>query len=130
MGATAFISMWVSNTATAAMMVPIVLSVVDVAAAQPPRQVARGLAAFPRTTATCATSRCRRSCGVAYGASIGGLGTIIGSPPNGILVRFVEQAGGARITFLDWMLIGVPGDADVPAARVVPQHLRAVPRRR
>ncbi len=64
---------------------------------------------------------------MAYAASIGGLGTIIGSPPNGILVRFVEQSGGVRVTFLDWMLLGVPVMVDVPAAGVVPEHARDVP---
>jgi solute carrier family 13 (sodium-dependent dicarboxylate transporter), member 2/3/5 len=43
-----------------------------------------------------------------YAASIGGLGTIIGSPPNGILVRFIEQTYNQKISFADWLLIGGP----------------------
>jgi sodium-dependent dicarboxylate transporter 2/3/5 len=45
---------------------------------------------------------------VAYGASIGGMATIIGSPPNGIYVRFVEQTYGDVVSLIDWMKIGVP----------------------
>src|SRR5512145_2848716 len=108
MGATAFISMWVSNTATAAMMIPIVLSVIDVALR---RRRGKGLAehgAIPAGDRDLANFAFSALLGVAYAASIGGLGTIIGSPPNGILVRFVEQASGIRIGFLEWMAIGVP----------------------
>jgi sodium-dependent dicarboxylate transporter 2/3/5 len=108
MGATAFISMWVSNTATAAMMVPIVLSVVDVALR---RRSGRGLAEhgrIPDGDRDVRNFALAALLGVAYAASIGGLGTIIGSPPNGILVRFIEQGSGVRITFLEWMMFGVP----------------------
>jgi len=108
MGATAFISMWVSNTATAAMMVPIVLSVLDVALR---RRTGKKLAepgGIPEADRDMRNFALSALLGVAYAASIGGLGTIIGSPPNGILVRFVEQTSGVRVTFLEWMLIGVP----------------------
>jgi len=108
MGATAFISMWVSNTATAAMMVPIVLSVVDVAARRRCGKSLAELGGIPRDDRDLRNFALSALLGVAYAASIGGLGTIIGSPPNGILVRFVQQAGGAEVTFLDWMMIGVP----------------------
>ena len=108
MGATAFISMWVSNTATAAMMVPIVLSVIDVALRGRRGKSLAELGGIPPDDRDMRNFALSALLGVAYGASIGGLGTIIGSPPNGILVRFVEQAGGARVTFLEWMLIGVP----------------------
>jgi sodium-dependent dicarboxylate transporter 2/3/5 len=108
MGATAFISMWVSNTATAAMMVPIVLSVVDVALRSRRGKSLAELGGIPQDDRDLRNFALSALLGVAYGASIGGLGTIIGSPPNGILVRFVEQTGGVRVTFLEWMLIGVP----------------------
>jgi sodium-dependent dicarboxylate transporter 2/3/5 len=108
MGATAFISMWVSNTATAAMMVPIVLSVIDVAARRRCGKSLAELGGIPSDDRDLRNFALSALLGVAYGASIGGLGTIIGSPPNGILVRFVEQAGGVQVTFIDWMLIGVP----------------------
>lgn len=108
MAATAFVSMWVSNTATAAMMVPIVLSVIDVALR---RRTGQGLAehgGIPADDRDLSNFAFSALLGVAYAASIGGLGTIIGSPPNGILVRFVEQSAGIRIGFLEWMAIGVP----------------------
>ena len=108
MGATAFISMWVSNTATAAMMVPIVLSVVDVALRRRSGKSLAELGGIPQDDRDMRNFALSALLGVAYAASIGGLGTIIGSPPNGILVRFVEQSGGVRVTFFDWMLIGVP----------------------
>ena len=59
MGATAFVSMWVSNTATAAMMVPIALSVVDLSLLRRTGKTLSSTAAFRRTTSTSATSRCR-----------------------------------------------------------------------
>jgi len=46
--------------------------------------------------------------GVAYAASIGGLGTIVGSPPNAIFVGYLESGMGRTVSFLDWMLYGVP----------------------
>lgn len=108
MGATAFISMWVSNTATAAMMVPIVLSVVDVALRSRRGAGLVECGGIPNDDRDVRNFALSALLGIAYAASIGGLGTIIGSPPNGILVRFVEQNSGVRVTFLDWMLLGVP----------------------
>jgi sodium-dependent dicarboxylate transporter 2/3/5 len=108
MAATALVSMWVSNTATAAMMVPIVLSVIDVALR---RRTGKGLAehgGIPGEDRDMSNFALSALLGIAYAASIGGLGTIIGSPPNGILVRFVEQTSGIRIGFVEWMAIGVP----------------------
>lgn len=108
MGATAFISMWVSNTATAAMMIPIVLSVVDVALRS---RTGKGLAehgGIPASDRDVRNFALSALLGVAYAASIGGLGTIIGSPPNGILVRYIEQNTGIAVGFVDWMLLGVP----------------------
>jgi sodium-dependent dicarboxylate transporter 2/3/5 len=108
MGATALLSMWVSNTATCAMMVPIALSVIDVALR---RRTGKGLeetGGIPEADRDLRHFALSALLGVAYAASIGGLGTIVGSPPNGILVRYVEQASGGRVSFLDWMRIGLP----------------------
>ena len=107
MGATAFISMWVSNTATAAMRVPIALSVIDVSLQ---RRTGRTLAQHGGIPADDVDNRnfaLAALLGIAYAASIGGLGTIVGSPPNGILVRYLETKG-ITVGFLDWMVLGVP----------------------
>src|SRR5262249_50264370 len=45
---------------------------------------------------------------IAYAASIGGVATIIGSPPNGIAVRYIRQTYGADMSFFDWLLVGGP----------------------
>jgi sodium-dependent dicarboxylate transporter 2/3/5 len=92
MAATAFVSMWVSNSATAAMMVPIALSLIRLAGDGP--QSRRFAIAM--------------LLGVAYAASIGGLGTLIGSPPNGIVARYAEQAWGREISFARWLAVGLP----------------------
>jgi sodium-dependent dicarboxylate transporter 2/3/5 len=108
MGATAFVSMWVSNTATAAMMVPIAMSVIDVSLL---RRTGRTLAehgGIPEGNVDDRNFALSTLLGIAYASSIGGLGTIIGSPPNGILVRFIEQTYGVKVGFTQWMAIGVP----------------------
>jgi sodium-dependent dicarboxylate transporter 2/3/5 len=79
---TALLSMWISNTATAAMMLPLALGLLRDDDGQPER-------AFVLL-------------GVAYSASIGGIGTLVGSPPNAI------AAAQAGIGFADWLRIGVP----------------------
>ena len=81
-GLTALLSMWISNTATAAMMLPLALGLL--ADDDGPRERAFVLL------------------GVAYSASIGGIGTLVGSPPNAI------AAAQAGIGFAEWMRIGVP----------------------
>ncbi len=98
MVATAFISMWVSNTATVVMMLPMATSVIA---------LARGGA---DTTAD-AQSRAfdvALLLGISYAASIGGLGTLIGTPPNALLAGFMSETYGVQIGFLEWMLLGVP----------------------
>src|SRR5512134_2889179 len=93
--------------ATAAMMVPIVLSVVDVALRRRRGKSLAELGGIPTDDRDLRNFALSALLGVAYAASIGGLGTIIGSPPNGILVRFVETTAQIRVTFVDWMMIGV-----------------------
>ena len=107
MGATAFISMWVSNTATAAMMVPIALSVIDVSLKRRTGHTLAEHGGIPADDIDNRNLALATLLGVAYAASIGGLGTIVGSPPNGILVRYLETRG-TSVGFLDWMMIGVP----------------------
>jgi sodium-dependent dicarboxylate transporter 2/3/5 len=90
MGATAFLSAWVSNTATAAMMVPLALSVVQLAG-DAREDLGRPLVL-----------------GVAYAASIGGLATLIGTPPNALLAGFLSETYGIELAFGRWLLLGVP----------------------
>lgn len=96
--ATAFISMWISNTATAIMMLPIASSVT---------------ALLARDLNMAQDDRFRKfSTGlmlaIAYAASIGGMATIIGTPPNVVMVGHVRRVYGMEVNFADWMLIGVP----------------------
>lgn len=95
--ASALLSMWISNTATAIMMLPIGVSIIGLmeAAEQgaPRRSSSFGLALM---------------LGIAYGASIGGVGTLIGTPPNALLAGFMLENYGFRVGFLDWMMIGLP----------------------
>jgi len=94
--ATALLSMWISNTATAMMMLPIAASLTTIVSVD---------AEDPRRRGHFATAL---MLGIAYAASIGGLGTLIGSPPNALLASFMGQIYGTTITFVDWMLLGVP----------------------
>jgi solute carrier family 13 (sodium-dependent dicarboxylate transporter), member 2/3/5 len=97
MAATAFISMWVSNTATVLMMLPMAVSVADLVAAEHEKH---GTADPHFATALLL--------GVAYSSSIGGLGTIIGTPPNALLAGVMLETHGIQIGFLEWMFVGVP----------------------
>lgn len=106
--ATAFLSMWVSNTATAAMMVPIALAVVNLVLRARTGKTLAEHGGIPRDDTGDRNFALALMLAIAYSASIGGIGTIIGSPPNGILVRFVAQSYGHEISFIDWMKIGVP----------------------
>ncbi len=88
--ATAMLSMWLSNTATTLMMLPIAAGVVD--------RVGEGKVGM------------RLFLAVAFGASIGGLGTLIGTPPNLVLAGMAPSLvkGIAPLTFGGWMLFGIP----------------------
>jgi sodium-dependent dicarboxylate transporter 2/3/5 len=97
MAATAFLSMWVSNTATVAMMLPITASVLLIAG----RQGEDGEPGDPHLSVALML-------GVAYSASIGGLGTLIGTPPNALLAGFISNTYGVHVGFVEWMLVGVP----------------------
>jgi sodium-dependent dicarboxylate transporter 2/3/5 len=95
--ATAMLSMWISNSATAIMMLPVAISV---------------LALLDQNFGTDEVSRCnlgaRLMLAVAYGASIGGLGTLIGTPPNALLAAYMAREHGVSIGFAQWMVLGLP----------------------
>lgn len=95
MALTAFISLWVSNTATTLTLYPIALSVL-------------ALARAGTETGSLRNFSHALLLGVAYAASIGGMGTPIGTPPNLFLVSFARENLGLDITFADWMLFGIP----------------------
>lgn len=100
MAATAFLSMWISNTACAAMMVPIAISVASL--------VEKARAGDAGTVPGEGNFATGLLLAIAYSASIGGIATVIGSPPNGIAVRFIAQTFGNEVSFVDWMAIGLP----------------------
>jgi sodium-dependent dicarboxylate transporter 2/3/5 len=84
--ATAFVSMWVSNTAAALMMLPVALAVLE--------QDASGKLGTPLML------------GIAYSASIGGVTTPIGTPPNGVFQNAYKVATGTTVPFTQWLLVG------------------------
>src|SRR5262245_58036054 len=108
MAVTAFLSMWVSNTACAAMMVPIALSVIDLVLRSRTGAGLKESGGIPQDRVPERNFATGLLLCIAYAASIGGIATIIGSPPNGIAVRYVEQTYGKDVSFFDWLLIGGP----------------------
>ncbi|MFG6147571.1 SLC13 family permease [Halobacillus sp. B23F22_1] len=102
MVATGFLSMWISNTASTMMMVPISLAVTKHVAdsLEKSGEVDTSPGNFPFGTAI--------MLGTAYAATIGGFGTLIGAPANTILAATVNNLYGIDISFARWMLFGVP----------------------
>ncbi|MDH5259679.1 MAG: SLC13 family permease, partial [Gammaproteobacteria bacterium] len=98
MVSTAFLSMWVSNTATVLMMIPVVVAVAKQLSPTSPSLVLSNQSSFSVSLLL----------GVAYSASIGGVATLIGTPPNAILAGMLEQQTGIEISFYDWMVFALP----------------------
>lgn len=88
MAASALLSMWISNTATTLMLLPVALAVID--RSDDPKLATPLLL------------------GIAYAASVGGIGTPIGTPPNLIFRQIYQQTTGTEIQFLTWMTWGIP----------------------
>lgn len=101
--ATGFISMWVSNTATALMMVPIGLAVIAQVTGVANKDLLSGNLGNKEGNFAKALML-----GVAYSASIGGVATLIGTPPNSIMKGMLEESYGQTITFSQWMAFGLP----------------------
>ncbi|MFM7348280.1 MAG: SLC13 family permease [Erythrobacter sp.] len=95
---TALLSMFISNTSTALIMMPMALAVLEGGGS-----VADAEGGVPQHGIAGALPM-----GIAFAASIGGLGTIVGSPTNAIAVGLLDKIVGVRITFLEWSLYGVP----------------------
>ena len=93
--ATGFISMWISNTATAAMMLPIAIAVGEMLR---PKGIVEGPYRFGIALML----------GVAYASSIGGVATLIGTPPNAVFAGAASELLDVQIGFTQWMAVGVP----------------------
>jgi len=97
--ATFVLSMWISNTATAVMMLPVALSIIQLFKIQNPLiERDSGYKNFALTLML----------GIAYAANIGGVVTIIGTPPNVVMVGMMRQFLNIEIDFNTWLLIGIP----------------------
>lgn len=94
--ATAFLSMWISNTATTIMMLPIAASVIKLVEHDSLDQ--KGFSKFALALML----------GIAYSANIGGIATIIGTPPNVVFAGYAQELLHTEIGFADWMMVGVP----------------------
>lgn len=95
--ATAFLSMWISNTATAVMMLPIGVSIVKVLIDNP-NTIENETKIFGKMLML----------SIAYSASIGGLATLVGTPPNLVLAGVISEVYGIEISFTQWFILGLP----------------------
>ena len=99
MAATAFLSMWVSNSAVALMMLPIGLSVVGYVEPVDDRD---------EDGAPGGGFAVALMLGIAYAANIGGMGTLVGTPPNAFLAGFLQESYGIEVGFAEWLKLGLP----------------------
>ncbi len=95
---TAFISMWISNTATTVIMLPIAMSVIGLLKAEQEGHEAKSFRRFALSLLL----------GIAYAANIGGAMTIIGTPPNVVSIAYVRDLLDIDLTFAGWLIIGFP----------------------
>jgi sodium-dependent dicarboxylate transporter 2/3/5 len=103
---TALLSMWVSNTATAIMMLPVALSVIELVARRHGAATARE--AFLDPASPIRNLAVALLLGIAYAASIGGIATPIGTPPNLLLLSYIKSHLGREISFVRWMAAALP----------------------
>ncbi|MEP0214069.1 MAG: DASS family sodium-coupled anion symporter [Cellulophaga sp.] len=95
--ATATLSMWISNTASTVVMLPIAVSVIKL--------LVNDEDGFTKSDKNFALSV---MLGIAFSANAGGIATIIGTPPNSVLIGLLEEQYSIEISFLKWMIIGLP----------------------
>ena len=95
--ATAFLSMWISNTASTVVMLPIAISVIKL--------LVNDADGFSKNDQNFAVSVIL---GIAFSANAGGIATIIGTPPNSVLIGLLENEYQIQISFFKWMTIGLP----------------------
>ncbi|MEX0272782.1 MAG: DASS family sodium-coupled anion symporter, partial [Flavobacteriaceae bacterium] len=95
--ATASLSMWISNTASTVVMLPIALSVINL--------LIHDEDGFTKGDRNFALST---MLGIAFSANAGGIATVIGTPPNSVLIGLLENEYNIQISFLKWMLLGLP----------------------
>ena len=95
--ATAFLSMWISNTATSIMILPVGLAIIS-QLIDDPKTIENENEVFGKSLMIA----------IAYSASIGGMATLIGTPPNMVLAGVVEESYGIKLNMFDWMKFGVP----------------------
>ena len=95
--ATAFMSMWISNTASTVVMLPIAMSVINL--------LIDDADGFTKKDKNFALSV---MLGIAFSANAGGIATVIGTPPNSVLIGLLENEYNIEISFLKWMLMGLP----------------------
>ena len=98
MMAAAFLSMWVSNTATAMMMLPIALSIISLVENEEAMETGDFDHNFSLVVLLC----------LAYACNLGGIGTLIGTPPNALMAAYMLDNYNVEIGFAQWMMIGVP----------------------
>lgn len=96
--ASALISMWVMNTSTTMMLLPIAISIITVIHRSVDSLDEKARADFQYALLL----------GVAYGATIGGMATLVGTAPNAMLAAFMQDNHGIEIDFASWMMVGLP----------------------
>ena len=133
MAVAALLSMWMTNTSTTMMLLPIGMSVVTVIVTN-----VEGL-----SDARKAAFQTAMLLGLAFAATIGGLATLVGTPPNALLVAFLAEYYGIEIGFAQWMMVGVPVSmmmlplawwiltrvvyqVDIPESEAAREHLEAM----
>ncbi len=98
--ATAALSMWISNTASTVVMLPIAMSVIGL--------LVNDADGFTKDDQNFALSV---MLGIAFSANAGGIATVIGTPPNSVLIGLLENQYNIEISFLKWMTFGLPFSA-------------------